>query len=173
MVLVGFMGCGKTTVAPLVAGALGWSSIDFDEVIVDRTGKSIADLFEEYGEARFREIEAEVGSELLARDGVVLAPGGGWAVHAGRLEALPTGTASVWLRVAVDEAIRRVTSSGRLRPLLKTESPAETARALLAEREPHYARAQHEVDTTGLSPEDVTRRIVAILRPTHDLNPDS
>ena len=166
LVLVGFMGSGKSTVAPMVARALGWEALDFDDVIVQRTGSSVSELFIDLGEAGFRRLEAAVGVELLGRDEVVLSPGGGWAAEPGRLDDLPIGTVSVWLKVAADESVRRVLASGHRRPLLDAPAPIETARTLLAERVLHYASAQHEVDTTGLSPEDVTRQIVSIIRPT-------
>lgn len=169
VLLVGFMGSGKSTVAPLVADALGWRAVDFDRVVEDRAGATVAEIFARDGETRFRALEADVGRALLEEDRVVLAAGGGWAAEEGRLDDLPPGTVSVWLRVAPERAVARASAEGGVRPLLAGPDPVGTARRLLRDRAPRYARADHEVDTTGLTPEDVTRRIVSLV----DTEPDS
>jgi len=161
ILLVGFMGSGKSTVGPRVAAALGWRYRDFDQEIEARAGCTVARIFARDGEAAFRSLEADVADDLLREDHVVLGSGGGWAAVSGRLDGLPAGTLSVWLRVTPEDAVARVRAQVDSRPLLATDDPLATARALLMRRESRYARAQCEVDTTGLSPEDVTRSILS------------
>lgn len=173
VLLVGFMGSGKSTVAPLVARSLGWRALDFDRVVEERAGDTVAGIFARDGEARFRALEAEVGRDLLREDRVVLAAGGGWAAQDGRLDDLPPGTLSVWLRVEAERAVARASAEGGTRPLLAGPEPLEAARRLLRDRVPRYARAQHEVDTTGLTPEDVTRRIVSLVAAEPDSQTDN
>lgn len=163
VLLVGFMGSGKSTVGPRVADALGWTFHDVDRVVEARAGKRVADIFATDGEARFRRMEDDAARDLLRRDRVVVGSGGGWAAVEGRLQDLPPGTVSVWLRVSPEEAVRRAGRQPGERPLLDVEDPLAAARALLLEREPRYARAQHEVDTTGRSPEDVSRSITRLI----------
>ncbi len=164
VVLVGFMGSGKTTVGRRVAERLGWAFLDFDSVIAEEAGMSIARVFSECGEAWFRSREEAVGRALLRRDRVVLGTGGGWPAAEGRLDALPPGTLSVWLRVTPEEAVRRVRREGDTRPLLRGDDVVQVARALLAERLRWYDLARASLDTTGHEPDEVATRVVELVR---------
>jgi shikimate kinase len=161
VLLVGFMGSGKTTVGKLVASRLGWGFVDLDSEVEQMTGRTVEELFRERGEPAFRELEAQAGVAALARDRTVLAPGGGWSLAPGRLERLPGGTLSVWLKVSPETAVRRATAHGRVRPLLAGADPLERARTLLAEREPVYARARLHLDAETASPAALARAIAA------------
>lgn len=163
IVLVGFMGAGKTSVGQQLSSRLGWRFVDLDEELVARSGLSIDDWFDAFGEAAFRKEEAALARELLASSDLVLASGGGWAVEPDRLVELPPGTLSVWLDVGVEEAVRRVQKSSVSRPLLRGKAPENEARRLLEARRSAYAEAQIRVDTNGQSVEDVTSRILEIL----------
>ena len=163
VVLVGFMGSGKSTVGRLVAERLGWRFIDFDEAIERREGRSVAEIFADSGEKYFRAVESDVGSEHLTRTDVVLATGGGWAARPGRLDALPEGTCTVWLRVNAETAVARARSDGGPRPLLETEEPVERARSLLTERTAYYSKAEHHLDTGGVPPDELAETIVDLV----------
>jgi shikimate kinase len=171
LLLVGFMGSGKSTVGPLLARSLGWRFEDFDAHVERAEGRPIREIFARDGEAYFRAVEARVADALLAEDDVVLASGGGWAARPGRLQRLPEGTASVWLRVSPEAVVARA-GGGDERPLLAGPDPLARARDLLAEREHAYGAAQVAVDTDGLSPIDVTEKILALLeRSGHEITP--
>ena len=163
VVLVGFMACGKSTVGRLLAKRLGWRFVDVDERIENEEGCSVSEIFRLRGEAHFRQVEERITSAFLGERRVVLASGGGWACSPGRLERLPERTASVWLRVSAEEAVRRSALQDGLRPLLAGRHPLERARDLLAQREAHYAAADVKVDTEHRTPEDVTAEIVAFM----------
>lgn len=160
VVLVGFMGSGKTTVGRHLAQRLGWTFVDLDERVEENTGTSVEDLFRTRGEAAFRVLEAEAGAEALARTRTVLAPGGGWSLAPGRIDGLPEDTLSVWLVVSPETAVRRATGHGRVRPLLGGDDPLRRARALLAEREVVYRRARLHLDGERASPTALARAIV-------------
>ena len=164
VLLVGFMGSGKSSVGRAVARALGWRFVDFDDAVTAEEGRSVAEIFSELGEQHFRAAELRVGRRLLAEDHMVLASGGGWAAAPGRLDEVPDGTETIWLRVSAAEAVRRVSSEPGRRPLLAAENADEKAVRLLAEREPRYARAASVVDTDGRSVEDVTAGVLELLR---------
>jgi shikimate kinase len=163
VLLVGFMGSGKTRVGRLLARRLGWPFRDFDEEIVARQGLSIPEIFRQHGEGAFREMEARVGAELLLEEQVVLASGGGWPVGPGRLEELPHGTLSVWLKVPLLEALERARMEGATRPLLQVEDPLQAAERLLETREAYYRRARVALDTHGAEPEDLARQIEELV----------
>jgi shikimate kinase len=162
--LVGLSGAGKSTVGPIVAERLGWRFIDFDDEIVRRTAMSVAELFQRDGETAFRAMEARLTVELSSLSEIVLAPGGGWAAQPESWAALPADTASVWLRVSPDEAIRRLAGSPVARPLLAGDDPTGALRALAERRNEHYARADLVMDVDELTPNDVALGIVEWLR---------
>lgn len=163
VLLVGFMGAGKTSVGLALARRLGWRFLDFDRVVEEEAGRSIVEIFAEDGEQAFRRMEDDVAQRLLHERRVVLASGGGWAATPGRLEGTPSGTVSVWLRVGPEEAIRRCRTAPGRRPLLEGASPERTASSMLQRRLSSYAAADVGVDTDGSTVDDVTSRILEIL----------
>ena len=163
VLLVGFMGSGKTLVGQALARRLGWVFRDFDQEVRFRVGLPIPEIFRQHGEAHFREMERVVGAELLQKEQVVLATGGGWPADIGRMDALPTGTLTVWLKVTPEEAVRRAREEGPTRPLLAVPDPVERARELLRDRERFYEKADLALDTLGRTPEGLAGEIEAIM----------
>ena len=163
ILLVGFMGAGKSSVGPPLAQALGWRFVDVDDRIEEMEDATVSEIFQRRGETYFRAVESAVVSEVLGKDRVVIATGGGWAAQRGRLAALPSGSVSIWLQVSAAEAIDRVKDQPGRRPLLDAEDPLDEARKLLAVRSMEYAEADAEVDTDGRTLDDVTARVLEIL----------
>ena len=163
VLLVGFMGSGKTRVGQALADRLGWSFRDFDQEIKIRVGLPIPEIFRQHGEDRFREGEEQVGKDLLRNSRCVLASGGGWPVALGRMEDLPPGTLSVWLKVTPEEAVRRIRKEGPTRPLLAVDDPVARAGEILAVREPYYAEAHVCLDSMDGTPEALAEEIVRIM----------
>ena len=163
ILLVGFMGAGKSSVGPRLAEALGWRFVDVDDRIEEMEDATVSEIFQRRGETYFRAVESAVVSEILGKDRVVIATGGGWAAQRGRLAALPSGSVSIWLQVSAAEAIDRVKDQPGRRPLLDAEDPLDEARKLLAVRSMEYAEADAEVDTDGRTLDDVTARVLEIL----------
>jgi shikimate kinase len=137
--------------------------MDFDQEVKGRSGLPIPEIFRQHGEGRFRELEEELGRELLVEDRVVLASGGGWPAAVGRMEKLDSGTFSVWLRVTPEEAVRRVVEEGPTRPLLAVDDPVGRARELLKKREVYYRKAEVGLDSLEGNPEDLARRIEQMM----------
>lgn len=164
VLLTGFMGSGKTSVGRELAGYLAWSFRDFDREIEREAGRSVPEIFRDEGEASFRRMEASVGARLLEEEEVVLATGGGWAARKGRLEAVPTGTLSVWLKVSPEVAVRRARLDDVERPLLEGPDPRGRARALLAERKELYAGASVALDSESAPPAELAKQIAKIVR---------
>jgi shikimate kinase len=161
-VLVGPPGCGKSTVAALVAQRLGVPVRDTDDDVERVAGTSIADLFVDAGEARFRELERAAVAAALAEHAGVLALGGG-AVLDPRTEADLRGHVVVFLDVGLADAARRV-GLGAGRPLL-LGNPRAQWRSLMEQRRPVYERvATITVDTGGRTPEEVADAVVRALR---------
>jgi len=163
ILLVGFMGSGKSTVGAELAARLGWRFVDTDDVVERDQGLLIEQIFSTLGEARFRELEHEVMQALLQQEQLVVASGGGWAASPGRLSDLGAGATTVWLRVSAEEAVRRAQAQSHDRPLLRRTDALRAVRELLLLRTPLYAKSQYEVDTEGFSVEDVTIRVMELL----------
>jgi shikimate kinase len=163
VVLVGFMGAGKTTVGQRLAERLGWRFFDIDDEIVRREGMSIGDIFRTRGEPAFRALERQLTDAVCCEAKAVIAPGGGWILTHGALRRLPAGTVTVWLRVSPEEAVRRLGRDSIERPLLAGSDPLERAREILAAREPFYRGARHVIDVDGREPQDITEEIALLV----------
>ena len=117
--LIGPMGAGKTAIGKRLAPRLGLAFVDADHALVERTGVSIAEIFEREGEAGFRAREAALLAELLAGEGVLLATGGGAVLAPANRALLAARSRVVHLRVDVRQQLRRL-AHDRQRPLLQT-----------------------------------------------------
>ena len=164
VVIVGFMGAGKSVCGRLLARRLGRCFVETDDMIVSRDGRSIPEIFRQGGEDSFRRLEGEVLEELALKSGDVIATGGGTPCRDGRMEALRELGTVVWLRGALPDLLARARRLGG-RPML--ERAPEEIEALYRAREPYYARAHVTIDTAGLGVDQVVGRIVAALRQTH------
>lgn len=160
IVLVGFMGTGKSTVGRRLAERLGRPFVDTDELIVARAGLPIPQIFAARGEEAFRALEAEVVAEVAERPGQVIATGGGVLLRPENVRRLRERGRLVLLTAAPEAILERLGRNGLSeRPLLYgAYSPAERLeriRGLLRAREEAYAQADASVDTTGLTPDQV------------------
>ena len=164
VLLVGFMGSGKSTVGRALAVRLGWRLVDVDRRVEERAGSTVEEIFRDRGEEAFRRLEAEETRRALEGGGRVVATGGGWAAREGRLAEVPDDVLTVWLRVGVETALDRARRDPTVRPLLRGEDAAERARALLERRRPFYRRAELHLDTEGREPEEIAGEIVGYLR---------
>ncbi len=160
VVLVGFMGSGKSTVGPLLADLLGWRFLDMDCAIEQRTGRPVAALFAERGEEAFREIERGMAVEMAGLDRHVVAAGGGAFTRPDTRAALQRDAVTVWLRVDLETALGRIPADG-IRPLAESRAIMQE---LLALREPAYALADLTVGASDGAPATVARRVEAGLR---------
>ncbi|MFN2465379.1 MAG: shikimate kinase [Candidatus Dormibacteria bacterium] len=183
LVLVGFMGSGKTAVGRAVAPSLGLRFVDLDDVVVRRAGKSIVDIFREDGEAEFRRLEREAVRDVASARGQVVAPGGGAVMNDESWERLLDGNLVVRLHASQTALLRRLRNReeqrdghGRrppdIRPLADVPPdarrwPAAARRrvlGLMEEREARYAAAPRVVETTGRSLQEVVREVEALAR---------
>ena len=161
LVLVGPPGAGKTTVGRLAADRLGVAFRDTDADVEARAGKSVADVFVDDGEERFRDLEREAVAAALEEHEGVLALGGG-AVLADDTRARLQGHVVVFLDVALPDAAKRV-GLARERPVLAL-NPRASLHRLLADRLPLYREvAVRTVVTDGRTPGDVAAEVLAAL----------
>jgi shikimate kinase len=160
VVLVGFMGAGKTTVGAELAALLGWDFLDLDRRIEQRDGRSVAAIFRESGERAFRALERDAASEAARLTRYVVAAGGGAFAQPETRRLLREGALSAWLRCDVETALRRA-GGDPARPLA---ADRERMRGLFVEREASYQLADVVVDTSGTTPAQAARDVLRALR---------
>lgn len=162
VVLCGFMGCGKSTVGRRLAALTGRTFVDMDSYIEQKAGMSVSAIFEAHGEAYFRALETAACAELAARDGLVLAAGGGALTFAENARILRERCTVVWLDVSAETVLSRL-EGDTARPLLQAPDREARVRALMAQRRPLYAAAAHLAVTADEAPETVAHRVADLL----------
>jgi len=148
LILVGMMGSGKTTVGRVLARHLGKVFVDSDEEIQNRTGVTIPHIFDIEGEAGFRQRETSTIGELVLRDNMVLATGGGAVLDEQNRLMLWQNGLVIYLRAGVSDLWQR-TRHDRSRPLLQTENPHAKLTELFQQRDPIYQQVADIVIQSG------------------------
>ena len=168
IILVGFMGSGKSSVGRALSRRCGWPRVDADEAIVSAAGKPIADIFRDSGEDAFRDLERSVMKDLCGENGRIISGGGGSFIdEENRRVMLDCGTV-FYLSARAETIHRRVTRgnpSAPVRPLLAGGEPLERIKELLAQRAPAYSQAHHTIETDQRTPGQVAETILKICGP--------
>lgn len=159
IILIGMMGCGKTTCANLLHQKLGRTVVDTDALIVERQGRSISDIFAAQGEGYFRDLETAVSRELGSQSDLIIATGGGLPLREENMAALRPNGVVFWLKR--DPASTFASESMEGRPLAQDGQDAFVAR--FQERSPRYQRAADYVIEDFSSPEHTVAQILACL----------
>lgn len=157
--LIGFMGVGKSTVGRMVAHQLGFDFTDTDELLESRLGTTITEFFKTHGEAKFREHERALLTEIAAWERRVIATGGGFAAQPGNLDELKRHAFVVCLWATPETVLERVKHQTH-RPLLHVPDPLARIRELLAIREPFYQQADLLLTTDQRSSKQLAQLIV-------------
>jgi shikimate kinase len=158
--LIGFMGCGKTTVGRLLAARLGYAFLDLDQWLERRQGRSIRQIFQESGEEAFRDLESSALRELSSRRRVVLAAGGGAPLREAN-RGFFRQASTFYLEISFEEFLRR-TAGNPDRPL--RGRPVEELAALFEGRLPVYGELGQRVVSEGRAPAQVMEEILEKLR---------
>ena len=164
LVLIGFMGSGKSSVGRLAAKALGFEFVDTDQEIVERAGKPISEIFAEEGESAFRAMETDVIGSLAPRQRCVISTGGG-AVLAAKNRTLLRNLGFVVCLTASDDVLFERVSRNTKRPLLQTENPRETIAALILDRNVLYSETAHwTLDTSTMPLHEAAAELTAAAK---------
>jgi shikimate kinase len=162
IVLVGLMGCGKTSVGRRLAARLGLPFIDADEEIEKAAAMTITEIFADHGEALFRDGERRVIARLLAAGPQVLATGGGAFMNPETRANIKRDGIAIWLRAELPVLMRRVLKRDT-RPLLQTGDPEAVMRKLMEARYPVYEEADIVIESRDVPHETIVTEIVAAL----------
>lgn len=167
ILLIGYRGTGKSTLARELAARLGFDWIDADDEIERRAGKSIADIFAEEGEPAFRSLESDVVADVCCLRRTVVALGGGAVMSEANRTAVRLGGTVIWLTASVETLAERMTADEATksrRPNLTASGGLSEIETVLAMREPIYrACAAFEVDTEGKTPAAIVDEIISRL----------
>jgi shikimate kinase len=159
--LIGFMGCGKTTIGRLLSKRLGIPFLDLDEIVVKRVGMSIPEIFKRKGENVFRKLESQLLKELLLQNtSFVLSTGGGTPTYLNNAELINRYSKSVYLKTQFNILWERI-SSDKNRPL--TSLGRENLLKLYLRRLPFYHKAHFTVEASFRSPTDVVLSIEKLI----------
>lgn len=164
IILTGFMGCGKTTVGRMLAKELNYEFTDTDQLIEERFGMTVQEIFATKGEKDFRDMESEIARVLGEREGLIVSTGGGMMLNAQNVAALG-GNGRVFCLVATPEEIfKRISSDNKnKRPLLNTSNPLERISQLIEERAKGY-RQFTQISTSGKTPQEITQELITIFQ---------
>lgn len=162
IMIVGFMGTGKTVVAKKLAEKLGREFLELDAIIVEREGMSIKDIFEKKGESYFRKVEKQVVREVSEKQGLVISAGGGAIIDEENFKNIKKNSIIICLEASPDTILKR-TKGKVCRPLLNVPDPKKEIEKLLQKRTPYYKKADHSVSTDNLSIEQVVEKTARLI----------
>lgn len=164
IVLVGFMGSGKTSIGRLVGKKLGFQFVDTDAVIVERAGMQVAEIFAKHGEPWFRDLESSTLESMSILNRSVISTGGGIVLRKENRRILAGLGHVVWLTASEEVIFDRV-SRNKKRPLLQSDDARETVSRLLKERDELYAEVSRlTLDTSVLSHEEAAAAVITEAR---------
>jgi len=170
--LIGFMGAGKTAVGQALAEKLNKKFVEMDALIEQKAGKSIPEVFQQDGEIAFRELEIEVTKEAAQGKNQVIACGGGVVLNKINIDRLRNESTVVYLTASPKVILKRISTGGGERPLLKTSNQALTIQELLTFRKPFYERAADiKINTSKLDIDAVVNQIIMKIKEDEGLNP--
>lgn len=160
VVLVGFMGTGKSSVGSRLAQRLRMQFLDMDREIEHLLGMSVERIFRVHGEKRFRSEESIMARKLAMRENLVIATGGGVVMNPDNIEALKKNGIVVRLEATPEDILSRVSRKKGTRPLLKKDVKVDQIKNMLKEREEYYNMADLTIDTSGKDLDDIVNNII-------------
>jgi shikimate kinase len=168
IILLGYMGCGKSTIAKTLSKTTQIPFVDLDKIIEERTNLSISQIFEQRGEIYFRKLEHEIFVELLhTPENLIIGLGGGTPCYANNHELLTSDpVVSIYLKATVETLFQRLAVNKSKRPLIAEKSEDEMKEFIakhLFDRSFYYNQAQHKLSVDNKTIEETVNEILEIL----------
>ncbi len=163
LVLIGMMGCGKTTVAKQLEKLLPeYNRIDIDEEIEKSSGKKISEIFLKFGEPHFRLLESNKIKSVLLKKNQIIALGGGAFENAENRAVICSNAKVIYLKTSAEEIYKRIKNEFH-RPLLSKNVSAERILEIMNKREPNYLKADIIAQTDNKTPEEISKEILEVI----------
>jgi shikimate kinase len=163
VILIGFMGSGKSMTASRLSKILGRKVISTDKLIEKREGRSISKIFDESGESYFRKVERKIVAEVSRQTGVILDCGGGVVLDAENRVNLKKNGILIYLSASPDSIYKNIKNRAH-RPLLNVKDPRARIAKLLEERKPLYEQADVVIDADHKSIDQITEEVLKVLQ---------
>ena len=164
IVLTGFMCTGKTSVGKLLAEKLGYQFVDTDDLIEQRVGMKISEIFAVYGEPYFRDVETEVVKEVAKKDKFVISTGGGVVLRKVNMDELRKNGIIVNLTAKPETIYNRLKNQPGVRPLLNKPDPMNEIIKLLLQREEYYKNCDLRIETDNFTVEQIVQQILDYIK---------
>ena len=159
IILTGFMGTGKTEVGRILSKKMGRRLVDVDGMIEDEQKMTVSDIFREFGEQRFRDLEADAVRRLSEMSNLLISTGGGVVLREENLESLRKNGTVICLTASPETILKRVCSNSD-RPLLQVDDPLARIKELVETRRKYYERSDMVIDTEDRTPLEVAEEII-------------
>ena len=161
--LIGFMGCGKSSVARHLSKVKGMSLVEMDQMLEDEAGMSITDLFAQYGETHFRDMETELIKDIQSKESQVVSCGGGVVLRPQNVEEMKKSGKVIWLAAKPETILMRIKDDEK-RPLLQGNKNLASIEKMMRSRQKNYeSAADFIIWTDGKRIEDICNEIIAYL----------
>ena len=164
--LIGYMGCGKSTVGKKLAAKLNLLFIDFDDYIESKTARNIPEIFESEGEEKFRTLEKKYLEEIVQKENCVISLGGGTPCFNNNIELVNKNGISVYIEMTAEALAKRLIKARRKRPLIQGMNEVDLKffiEANLEKRAPHYSHAKYTVKSENQTAEEVAEQISTLV----------
>lgn len=161
IILVGFMGTGKSVVGKELAKKLNKDFVELDDIIETREKMPIKDIFEKKGEPYFRRVEKKVVKEASLKDNTIISAGGGAIIDEENFKNLKNSGTIICLKASPETILKR-TKGLKTRPLLNVQDPKKQIEELLKKRKPCYSKADFSIETDNLSIKQVVEEILKL-----------
>ena len=165
IVLIGYRGTGKSSVARILSKELGDPVLNMDDKVAEKAGMSIPQIVEKFGWNRFRDLESEITEQVSKLDDHIIDTGGGVILRDKNVKNLRKNSKVFWLKADIPTIVKRI-KHGRHRPSLTEEKSFvdEIEEVLIQRKEKYEEAADYIIDTSELSPSDVARKIVSLMK---------
>lgn len=165
IVLIGYRGTGKSSVARILSKELGYPVLNMDDKVVEKAGMSIPEIVEKFGWDKFRDLESEIAEQVSNLDNYIIDTGGGVILRDKNVENLRRNSKVFWLKADIATIAERIKHGTHRPSLTDGKTFIDEVEEVITQRKEKYEKAaDYIIDTSKLSPSDVAKKIISLMR---------